>query len=43
MLIRDAGIEANGKLEVISGLQAGERVVVNGQNNLTDGAVITIQ
>jgi len=38
-----AGIEANGKLEVISGLQAGERVVVNGQNNLTDGAVITIQ
>lgn len=37
------GSEHNGKVEVTSGLSAGERVVVNGQNNLIDGSDITIQ
>jgi membrane fusion protein (multidrug efflux system) len=37
-----AGIEYNGLIEVRSGLKAGDRVVVSGQINLKDGAVITI-
>lgn len=36
------GNELNNQVEVISGLNEGERVVVNGQNNLKDGLQVTI-
>jgi RND family efflux transporter MFP subunit len=36
------GNEANGKLAILQGLQAGETIVVNGQNNLKDGASVNV-
>ncbi len=36
------GNELNNQVEVVSGLNEGERVVVNGQNNLKDGLQVTI-
>ncbi len=37
------GDEAGALLEVREGLREGERVVVNGQNNLRDGAVVVVK
>jgi RND family efflux transporter MFP subunit len=37
-----AGADAGTKLEIISGLQAGETIVTNGQNNLRPGSKVTI-
>ena len=36
------GADAGIKLEIISGLQAGESIVTNGQNNLRPGSKVTI-
>lgn len=36
------GADAGTKLEIISGLQAGESIVTNGQNNLRPGSKVTI-
>jgi multidrug efflux pump subunit AcrA (membrane-fusion protein) len=36
------GIRANGKLEIVSGLQAGEAVVIVGQDLLTDGDLVSV-
>lgn len=38
----NVGAEANGKLAVIQGLQEGDKLVLNGQNNLKDGASVSI-
>lgn len=37
------GIRLNGDIEVASGLQAGDRVVVDGAGFLTDGALVTVR
>ncbi|MBS1910992.1 MAG: efflux RND transporter periplasmic adaptor subunit [Bacteroidetes bacterium] len=36
------GVEAGTKVEVLSGLQDGEQVVISGQNNLRDGVEIVV-
>jgi RND family efflux transporter MFP subunit len=36
------GAEAGGKLAVLQGLNVGESLVVNGQNNLKDGATVSV-
>ena len=36
------GAEVGSNLEVLSGLQAGEEVVLNGQNNLKDNVAVTV-
>lgn len=38
-----AGDESGGNLLVLQGLQAGETVVVNGQNNLRDGSTVVVR
>jgi multidrug efflux pump subunit AcrA (membrane-fusion protein) len=37
------GKEAGTNIEILSGLQEGELVVVNGQNNLSDNASVIIR
>lgn len=37
------GIRLNGEIEVASGLQAGDRVAVDGAGFLTDGALVTVR
>ena len=36
------GTEADGKLAIVQGLKEGESIVVNGQNNLKDGATVAV-
>lgn len=37
-----AGIEIDGKLEIVEGLKAGEKIVVRGQSLLEDGAAVRV-
>jgi RND family efflux transporter MFP subunit len=37
------GVERSTNIEVVSGLQRGERVVTSGQNNVRDGAEVVVQ
>jgi multidrug efflux pump subunit AcrA (membrane-fusion protein) len=37
------GKEVGTNIEILSGLQEGEQVVVNGQNNLSDNAPVIIR
>jgi RND family efflux transporter MFP subunit len=37
------GLSANGQVEVLSGVKAGDQVIVRGQDGLPDGAAVTVQ
>jgi len=39
----ETGLSANGQVEIVKGVAAGDRVIVKGHNGLPDGAAVTVE